>query len=57
MLLDCVTKMNHWLRLNGRSELQACDRSILVGSFLKLELETSLLTEANGDFIKELQLP
>ena len=57
LLLDGVTKMNHWLRLGGRSELQACDRSILVDSFLKLGLETSLLTEATSDFIKELQLP
>lgn len=57
LLLDGVTKMNHWLRLTGRSELQSCDRSILVDSFLKLGLETSLLSEANGDFIKELQLP
>jgi hypothetical protein len=57
ILLDGVTKMNHWLRLGGRSELQACDRSILVDSFLKLGLETSLLAEATGDFIKELQLP
>lgn len=57
LLLDGVTKMNHWLRLTGRSELQACDRSILVDSFLKLGLETSLLTEATGDFIKEMQLP
>lgn len=57
LLLDGVTKMNHWLRLSGRSELQACDRSILVDSFHKLAQETSLLSEATGDFIKELQLP
>jgi len=56
LLLDAVSKMNHWLRLSGRSELQACDRSILVDSFLKLAHETSLLSEATGDFIQELQL-
>lgn len=57
LLLDGVTKMNHWLRLSGRSELQACDRSILIDSFLKLTQETRLLSEATSDFIKELQLP
>jgi len=57
LLLDIVARMNHWLRLNGRSELQACDRPILLSSFIKLEQETSRLTEATGDFIKELQLP
>jgi len=56
-LLDATTKMNHWLRLTGRSELQACDRPILVASFIKLEQESTFLTEATKDFIKELQLP
>lgn len=31
-LLDTAAKMNHWLRLTGRSELQACDRPILLPS-------------------------
>jgi ParB-like chromosome segregation protein Spo0J len=56
-LLDAATKMNHWLRLTGRSELQACDRPILVQSFAKLQQESSLLTESTTDFIKEMQLP
>jgi ParB-like chromosome segregation protein Spo0J len=30
MLLDATTKMNHWLRFTGRSELQACDRPVLL---------------------------
>lgn len=56
-LLDAATKMNHWLRLTGRSELQACDRAILVQSFTKLEQESSLLSEATSDFIKEMNIP
>ena len=56
-LLDAATKMNHWLRLTGRSELQACDRHLLVSSFTKLQQESSLLGESVGDFIKELKLP
>ena len=57
LLLDATTKMNHWLRLTGRGELQACDRPILLASFIKLQQECFLLTEAAGDFIKEMQLP
>lgn len=57
LLLDGVAKMNHWLRLTGRSELQACDRASLVDSFIKLKHESTLLAEAAGDFVKELQLP
>lgn len=57
LLLDAATKMTHWLRLTGRSELQACDRSILLGSFAKLQQESTLLAEAIADFIQELQLP
>jgi len=56
-LLDAATKMNHWLRLAGRSELQACDRPILLASFIKLNQESLLLSESCRDFIKELKLP
>jgi hypothetical protein len=49
--------MNHWLRLTGRSELQACDRPVLLPSFVKLQNETSVLSEAVTDFIKEMQQP
>ena len=57
MLLDAATKMTHWLRLTGRSELQACDRSILLESFVKLQHESTLLAEATGDLLRELALP
>lgn len=57
ILLDATTKMNHWLRLTGRSELQACDRPILLTSFIKLSQESALLCESTSDFIKELELP
>jgi hypothetical protein len=56
-LLDAATKMNHWLRLTGRRELQSCDSPILQPSFLKLQQEATLLTESTSDFIKELQTP
>jgi len=56
-LLDAIAKMNHWLRLTGRSELQACDRPHLLESFTKLQHESSLLSETATDFIKEMQIP
>jgi len=56
-LLDAATKMNHWLRLSGRSELGACDRPVLIPSFVKLQYEASILIEATTDFVKELQQP
>ena len=56
-LLDSATKMNHWLRLAGRSELQACDRPVLLPSFIKLQGEASILIEATTDFVKEMRQP
>ena len=56
-LLDAAAKMIHWLRLTGRSELQACDRPILLPSFVKLQNEASILSESTTDFVKELQQP
>jgi len=56
-LLDAASKMNHWLRLTGRRELQACGRAPLIESFTKLQKEASLLTEATSDFIKEMRQP
>ena len=49
--------MNSWLRYTGRAELQAADRQVLWGGFVKLEQETKLVSEATGDFLKELKLP
>ncbi len=56
-LLDGLAKMNTWLRYTGRAELQAVDRDPLTDGFAKLEAETSLVSEATGDFLKELKLP
>jgi hypothetical protein len=56
-LLDNLAKMNSWLRYTGRAELQAIDRQPLPGGFVKLEQETKLVSEATGDFLKELKLP
>ena len=56
-LLDSLSKMNTWLRFEGRGQLQACDRVPLLPGFTKLQQEATLLSEANDDFIKELQLP
>jgi hypothetical protein len=56
-LLDATSKMNNWLRLTGRRELQACDRAPLSESFTKLQTESALLAEATSDFIKEMQQP
>lgn len=57
LLLDCLAKMNSWLRYKGRAELQAIDRETLTGGFVKLEQEAMLVAEAVGDFLKELKLP
>jgi hypothetical protein len=57
MLLDCLAKMNSWLRYTGRAELQAMDREPLTGGFVKLAQETTLVHEATADFLKELKLP
>ena len=56
-LLDGLARMNSWLRYTGRAELQAVDRDPLTGGFVKLEQETKLVSEATGDFLKELKLP
>jgi len=49
--------MNTWLRLEGRGQLQACDRGPLTPGFVKLEREARLVVEAVGDFLQEFQLP
>ncbi len=55
--LDSLAKMNTWLRYSGRAELQAVDRQPLTGGFVTLEQESQLVSEATGDFLKELKLP
>ena len=57
LLLDCLGKMNTWLRWEGRGQLQACDRGPLTPGFVKLESEARLVLEAVGDFLQEFQLP
>lgn len=57
LLLDCSARMNGWLRLEGRGQLQACDREPLVESFTKLGEEACLLAEGTRDFLQELRLP
>ena len=57
LLLDCLAKMHSWLRYQGRSELQACDREPLESGFRRLVEESQLTAEASQDFIKELKLP
>lgn len=56
-LLDALAKMNTWLRFEGRGQLQACDRTVLLSGFHQLQQEARLVVEANDDFIQELQLP
>lgn len=57
LLLDCLAKMNTWLRFEGRGQLQACDRLPLIPGFEKLEQESKLVAEASHDFLQELKLP
>ncbi len=56
-LLESLAKMNTWLRYTGRAELQAVDRDPLTDGFIKLQQEADLVSEATGDFLKELKLP
>ena len=57
LLLDCLAKMQSWLRYQGRGELQACDREPLESGFRRLVQEARLTAEASEDFVKELRLP
>jgi len=57
LLLDCLAKMNSWLRFQGRGQLQACDREPLEGGFEKLVQEGRVVAEAAEDFLQELKLP
>lgn len=57
LLLDCLAKMQSWLRYQGRGELQACDREPLEDGFRRLVQESQLTAEASQDFLKELKLP
>lgn len=57
LLLDCLAKMQSWLRYQGRSELQACDREPLEDGFRRLVQESQLTAEASQDFLEELKLP
>jgi ParB-like chromosome segregation protein Spo0J len=57
LLLDCLAKMQSWLRYQGRGELQACDREPLESGFQRLVTEARLTAEASQDFIEELHPP
>lgn len=57
LLLDCLAKMHHWLRYQGRGVLQACDREPLTGGFERLTREAAVVAEASGDFTQELRQP
>ena len=57
MLLDCLAKMQSWLRYQGRGQLQACDREPLADGFRRLVQEGRLVAEASEDFLRELKLP
>jgi len=57
LLLDCLARMQSWLRYQGRGELQACDREPLESGFQRLVEEARLVSESSEDFIKELKLP
>lgn len=57
LLLDCLAKMQSWLRYQGRGELQSCDREPLEPGFRRLVQESRLTAEASEDFVKELKLP
>jgi hypothetical protein len=57
LLLDCLARMQSWLRYQGRGELQACDREPLTVGFQRLVEEARLVSEISADFLEELKLP
>jgi hypothetical protein len=57
LLLDCLARMQSWLRYQGRGALQACDVEPLHGGFERLSRETRLVAELTEDFVSELKLP
>jgi hypothetical protein len=57
LLLDCLARMQSWLRYQGRGELQACDREPLTVGFQRLVEEARLVSEISQDFLQELKLP
>jgi hypothetical protein len=57
LLLDCLAKMQSWLRYQGRGQLQSCDREPLETGFERLVQESRLTAEASQDFVQELKLP
>jgi ParB-like chromosome segregation protein Spo0J len=57
LLLDCLAKMQSWLRYQGRGELQACDREPLESGFQRLVKEARSVSEVSEDFLQELKLP
>ena len=57
LLLDCLAKMQSWLRYQGRGELQACDQEPLESGFQRLVEESRLVSEISEDFLQELKLP
>jgi ParB-like chromosome segregation protein Spo0J len=57
LLLDCLARMQSWLRYQGRGALQACDREPLEAGFQRLVEEARLVSELSEDFLQELRLP
>lgn len=57
LLLDCLAKMQSWIRYQGRGELQACDVEPLRPGFERLSREALVVAEAAGDLVKELKVP
>lgn len=57
LLLDCLARMDSWLRYRGRGDLMACDRQVLEPGFERLVRETRAVAETAQDFLNELRLP
>ena len=57
LLLDCVAKMQSWLRYQGRRKLEACPVDPLQPGFARRSREARLLAEFVGDFVAEWKVP
>jgi ParB/RepB/Spo0J family partition protein len=56
-LLDNLSRMEHWLRHRGRSELSTHDCSILAPSFERLARDGRIVAELSEDLVAERKLP
>lgn len=56
-LLDNLSRMENWLRHQGRGELSLCDCAILSAGFERLSHDGRMVAELAEDLVAEMKLP